>query len=98
MINKKYFFAILNDKISSILTIYKQIFFLRVIESFLKTVEIQSKSSSSSSVYILKHSSSSCALSSGYYHIITSDATTYNILGSVVSIKIYIIDNIYNHK
>ncbi len=67
----------------SILTI-SSIPFLGLTESFSQTTETQSKSSSS--LHITKHSSNSYALSSGSSHIGSFD-TTYNILGSVSSIK-----------
>jgi hypothetical protein len=67
----------------SMLTI-SSISFLGLTESFSQTTETQSKSSSS--LHITKHSSNSYALSSGSSHIGSFD-TTYNILGSVSSIK-----------
>ncbi|HET8855967.1 MAG TPA: hypothetical protein VFM28_00410 [Nitrososphaeraceae archaeon] len=64
----------------SILTI-SSIPFLGLTESFSQTTETKS-----SSLHITKHSSNSYALSSGSSHIGSFD-TTYNILGSVSSIK-----------
>jgi hypothetical protein len=64
----------------SILTI-SSISFLGLTESFSQTTETKS-----SSLHITKHSSNSYALSSGSSHIGSFD-TTYNILGSVSSIK-----------
>lgn len=64
----------------SILTI-SSISFLELLESFSQTIETKY-----SSLHIIKHSSNSYALSSGSSHIGSFD-TTYNILGSVSSIK-----------
>ena len=64
----------------SIVTI-SSISFLEPLESFSQTIETKY-----SSLHITKHSSNSYALSSGSSHIGSFD-TTYNILGSVLSIK-----------